>query len=212
MSYLRSKLQTHVEHEEGTWAISYGDMITLLLCFFVLYFSFDFKSNGESEIHKSLLSNLASVESVSGEVYQTLGMELVTLSAGQVLVFFKDKSFFDSGKTDLRPDVGTLLSEFAEKFRPFSATHKLKIYSFTDSKPVSPGRRYRDNLELSALRSLSVVRLLNERGIPLGVMEITGKGEMGQEMINKLGIEKLDTSEKMARSRTVAFLISRGSI
>ena len=45
---------------EGTWAISYGDMITLLLSFFVIYFSTDFTEKKEKELNTGLIENLES--------------------------------------------------------------------------------------------------------------------------------------------------------
>ena len=51
-------LQTPEEHEnDELWAISYGDMITLLLSFFVIFFSTDFKKNQKDQMDDHLISN-----------------------------------------------------------------------------------------------------------------------------------------------------------
>lgn len=44
---------------EGSWAISYGDMITLLLTFFILFFSTDPQKDRMAAIEKSLLMRLS---------------------------------------------------------------------------------------------------------------------------------------------------------
>ena len=45
MSYMKKHKPLEMEEDsEGTWAISYGDMITLLLSFFVIFYNADFKA------------------------------------------------------------------------------------------------------------------------------------------------------------------------
>ena len=45
MSYMKKHKPLEIEEDsEGTWAISYGDMITLLLSFFVIFYNADFKA------------------------------------------------------------------------------------------------------------------------------------------------------------------------
>ena len=57
----REKKQTHID-TEGSWAISYGDMITLLLGFFILFFSLDPADKKESKISQSLLVTMQSLD------------------------------------------------------------------------------------------------------------------------------------------------------
>ena len=57
----REKKQTHID-TEGSWAISYGDMITLLLGFFILFFSLDPAEKKESKISQSLLVTMQSLD------------------------------------------------------------------------------------------------------------------------------------------------------
>ena len=61
MSTLRTKKHEEVD-AEGSWAISYGDMITVLLAFFVMFFSVDFKDEEKELINSSLIESLASRE------------------------------------------------------------------------------------------------------------------------------------------------------
>ena len=44
MSLIKKNRIHSEEDSEGTWAISYGDMITLLLSFFVIFYNADFKA------------------------------------------------------------------------------------------------------------------------------------------------------------------------
>jgi hypothetical protein len=47
-----------------------------------------------------------------------------------------------------------------------------------------PGKRFEDNLELSALRSVSTMRVLEKAGIPFGLMRLGGWGELHQTRKN----------------------------
>ncbi len=45
-------------HQEGSWAVSYGDMITLLLGFYIMYFSVDPPKKGNTTLTNSLMAAL----------------------------------------------------------------------------------------------------------------------------------------------------------
>ncbi|MCB0364481.1 MAG: hypothetical protein H6624_03515 [Bdellovibrionaceae bacterium] len=184
---------------EGTWAISYGDMITLLLSFFVLYFTVDPKAEQQERLQKSLITNLEAMAQPSEEesskgVRLHIGEEqasdvdekvLAKLGAkvhqvGQrVIVEFPGISFFEVGKIAVREDAVKTLTAFAKLYTPFAGQYLLGIRAFTDNRPVIPykSRKFSDNLELSALRSVATMRVLQTRGIPLHRMKLSGLGE-----------------------------------
>lgn len=194
---------------EGSWAISYGDMVTLLLSFFILFFTTDPASEKEKQLQSELLTRLtqkdagamkASFEEIKRVPAQVSSFEIqdrgtpdhgvekgmkstgslkVVKNGSQLLIEFPGVSFFGSGDTDLTNEGKKALKEFTSVYLPFSGKHSLLINSFTDSKKVRSvvGRRFRDNLELSALRSISALRYLNRSGIPMAEMRLGGHGE-----------------------------------
>ena len=58
------KGKPHSDHEEvdseGSWAISYGDMVTLLLTFFILFFSLEKPNPNANKLKLALLDDLNS--------------------------------------------------------------------------------------------------------------------------------------------------------
>jgi len=60
LSRLR-KRHLHVP-QEGTWAVSYGDMITLLLGFYIMYFSIDPPKKGNTSLTTSLVAALEKMD------------------------------------------------------------------------------------------------------------------------------------------------------
>lgn len=206
----------HREHEhvdtEGTWAISYGDMVTLLLSFFVLYFTVDHKADQAQQLRDSLVASLKSLgnqetkrssynlhigedaaKNIDRKIVERLGAKIHQVGE-KILVEFPGVSFFRIGEINLRDEGNKLLEEFVKIYLPFAGNYTLGIHAFTDTRQVlrSSKKRYRDNLELSALRSVAAMRVLQARGIPLNVMKISGLGELEVNLaqMQAMGIEK----------------------
>lgn len=209
---------------EGTWALSYGDMITLLLSFFVIFFTTDPKQVKLEKMNRHLsfqLENLVpAVLPISSEVGQgpkvkmpTLpGLTTTAVEVGEnIVVTFQATSFYDSGSLALTPQGEKILKEFAEKYLPYAGNYRLAVKGFTDKRKVGQRkkriRKYDDNLELSALRSLSAMRTLQQAGVPLNRMEIAGSGEL--ELIDRVLPRKegLTENELNAYSRTIVLVI-----
>lgn len=194
----------HRAHEEvdteGTWAISYGDMVTLLLSFFVLFFTVDQKAEQSQQLQESLLASLKSIESEEKEskkhssnlnigeeksndidkrIVEKLGAEVHKIGQ-RIVVEFPGVSFFNLGKVELNQQGREQLARFVSVYLPYAGKFNLGVHSFTDTRQVLKikGRRFQDNLELSALRSVASMRVLQARGIPLHAMKISGLGEL----------------------------------
>jgi flagellar motor protein MotB len=212
---------THVEEEsEGTWALSYGDMITLLLSFFVIFFTTDPQKEKEEKVSRHLrftLEGVTPAESFDPKV--TPGKPLkfdykikTTKVGDSIVVTFGSFSFFKSGELTLVQEAQELLSQFASKYQPFAGSYRIAIKGFTDRRQVNKNlrrsRQFVDNLELSALRSVAVMRVLKKKGIPLHRMEIAGAGEL--KAINQVlpRVEGLTDKEINDYSRTVVMVIT----
>jgi chemotaxis protein MotB len=226
---LLAKEQYHEEDSEGTWALSYGDMITLLLSFFVIFFTTDPQKDKTQKMNNLLSFEIEGAKVQDGGAAAASGkiggrqkvdlknfpeLEGISITAHQVdeniVVTFGATSFFGSGEINPMKKGEALLALFAEKYLPYAGNYHLSIKGFTDSRPVTkkPGRRYQDNLELSALRSIAAMKTLQKSGIPLNRMEIAGAGEMklmDQVLPRKEGLTK---DELAAMSRTIVLVIS----
>jgi chemotaxis protein MotB len=213
----------HSSHEvdtEGSWAISYGDMITLLLTFFILFFTadkfqmqkqlrLDIKAKQDDVLNKLTASIEESLETLSSKKAQVQGK--VFRSGQKLYVEFSGVSFFPSGKVTLREEAKQALNEFYNAFSPHMGNHILSIRAFTDPRKVkqTEKRAFKDNLELSALRSIEVMRYMQKSGIPLGNMKLSGYGEMElrPEAISQIPVEERTPSSIHALSRTTVLII-----
>lgn len=194
----RPKQQEEHIDTEGSWAVSYGDMITLLMSFFVLYFTVDQTQIKQEKLDQQLMVRLENSgmhmdqslvkdqlnigyepgDGIEERVVKDLGGRIYKYGKG-LLVDFTDTSFFDFGKIDVTKDGAQVLERFAKIYEPFAGNYRLQVQAFTDTRRVrSDNPRFRDNLELSALRSVASVRVLQKSGIPLHRMKIAGFGEL----------------------------------
>lgn len=214
--------QHHAEVDtEGSWAISYGDMVTLLLTFFIMFFAADkfirekthiqldlkpvterFDHNVSTQEDTATYPSKEALEKLKGKVYKV---------GNRLVVEFSGVTFFDSGEIGLNKNGSTALAGFYKMYQPFAGTYQLGIRSFTDTRKVQqkPGRRFHDNLELSALRSIAVMRQLRDHGVPLTAMKLSGYGEMA---ITMKALEALPESKRKPTSiddlaRTVILVI-----
>jgi len=215
----RSRRRSRNSHAEvsdshGSWAISYGDMITLLLTFFILYFSVDDQKGAPPKLDATLLSALTQMDIKAEERKTASGLDgalkdrplrvgtlddkgIIEFEAppvggkihkmgSQLILEFPEISFFEFGKVEVNTAGEKSLKRFAQLYTPFAGQNRLGIRAFTDDRPVKPepGKRFQDNLELSALRSVATMRVLEKAGIPLGLMRLGGWGELSQTRKN----------------------------
>lgn len=226
---LKKLNESFEEHEnDELWAISYGDMITLLLSFFVIYFSTDFKKNQQEKLDEHFISSFKITDVALDKKYpksqisdkqqkafeevpkfELLKNAKITKFEDRLLITFDTLNFFDSGLTDPNKSGEQMLKAFASKYIPYAGMYKLSIKAFTDKKPVTNKHRYKDNMELSALRALSALRILQKAGIPLNRLEIAGYGEMDKlkSFVDQEKLQKLSAKEINDLSRTLIIII-----
>ena len=85
--------------------------------------------------------------------------------AGTITVTLPNAILFDSGKAALKKRTSTELNNIRSVLRQQRYSDKqIDVVGHTDSDPIKKSK-WKDNLELSAQRALTVVRYLIERGI-----------------------------------------------
>lgn len=197
------------EDHNSNWAISYGDMITLLLAFFVIFFNTS-KTDESLEKLKSLVDQEFGQTSIDrnpdaatwGQVQADKLAEVTTrLTGDKLIVEFPQTSFFNSAEFELTEEGKSILSKFAKTYQDFTVSNRLIVRGYTDNRPVRGGRyRYQDNLELSSLRAISALRVLNKEGIPFEIMRIGGYGESDKA-------EKVSDAEILKYDRKIVLVI-----
>lgn len=174
------------------WMTTYGDMMSLLLVFFILIVSFS--SVQESEFQKAmgslqralglLKSNVAlitpstqsiyippraEVRQVINEILRTMKdiPELensISFESGEdgVRVRISNPLLFDTGKANLKPQILPVLDKIATLLD--TAEFEVIIEGHTDNVPIY-NEQFHSNWELSAARSVAVVEQFVDFGI-----------------------------------------------
>jgi len=144
-------------------------MVTLLLAFFVLFFSISQVDPGKFE---QIMEYFSQSNSTPLYVLEKQFQELVTahqleqsvdveLTPDGLRVNFQDNLLFDSGKAKLKSKSFPVLNALAEILKSADvAERKIQIEGHTDSVPLTKNALYPTNWELSTARSSSVIRYL----------------------------------------------------
>ena len=172
---------------DSSWQDTYGDMVTLLLCFFVMMVAASSVDQAKYEqIQAGMQEGVGKVQAqrpiemlmveLSDDVQSMDASDEVSIGSdtqGIVLEFGGD-TFFDTGSAKLKPQVQPILKRIAatlqsERYAKFD----FSIEGHTSNKKVS-SEQYPSNWELSAARASTVARFLEERGISHTRIKIIG--------------------------------------
>ncbi len=173
--------------EEG-WLISYADLMTLLVGFFVILMSFSQVDEEKfDEIKKSVTKEFggryeAPYEQISKQIEQAIknaGLEnqihLRTDATG-VEIRFLGTTFFDLGSVDIKENGQKVLNTLIGEIQSTKEKYQVVIEGHTDDVPLAGGT-YRNNFELSSIRACRVLDLFIKAGFPIATVTALGYGE-----------------------------------
>lgn len=229
----RREISHHEEVDgEGSWAVSYGDMITLLLTFFIIFFTIDPKeaSKQNLKLKISLIDTLnqktsneagAGVDDrISVGKKNEKGIDpsvikewngLAHDKGNHIIIEFPGISFFNRSKIELTPRGREALKKFVGVFMPYAGNYYVSIRAYADKRQVrrNQGFRFKDNLELTALRSIATMRVLQQAGLPMSRIRVGGYGEMviTAKELSEIPLEKRSPSSELDLARRVVLVI-----
>ena len=162
--------------QDELWLISYADLLTLLIGFFVLIIASVPLRRASFERIAAALSGsrqAAPLDRLREKVDQMverspeLRDRVRTRDDAEGLgIEFKDALLFDSGSAALRPDARPLIGEIARLLQELPA-RPVTVEGHTDDVPIST-RSFRSNWELSSQRAVNVLNGLEAAGIQRG--------------------------------------------
>lgn len=170
--------------ESEPWLLSYGDMVTNLLAFFILLFSISSVNKVRFEMlaehfnkEKKDKMPLSELTKKITEMVQEKGMGQdvkVTLTEKGVEVSFSDKVLFDSGRAALKKEAYPIIDSLIEILSTKDVLDRdIVMEGHTDSVPII-SKLFPSNWELSSSRSSVIVRYLEENGIAKKRLEARG--------------------------------------
>ncbi len=112
-------------------------------------------------------------------------------AAGTVTVTLQNSLLFDSGKATLKRATSTELDHIRSVLKQKYAGKRVDVVGHTDSDPIRKTKdQWKDNLELSAQRAISVTRYLIRKGISEDEIRAVGCGESRPVASNSSSTDK----------------------
>ncbi len=171
------------------WAVTYGDLMSYLMIFFLILFSFSIAKTDKTKTRKyeESLGNIQSTfggkldkkrvdrakvqeneDTVADKIKarmassQMSGLVQIESNERRVMLVLTEAVLFDSGKADLKERAKEVLRPIAEELKKMP--NDVLVEGHTDNQPISKGR-YTTNWELSMARAYSVIKFLQETGM-----------------------------------------------
>ena len=212
--------QHEVEEPTEDWLISYADMVTLLMAFFLAMLSisqvdmglFEQMKKGlrsdlgkEKEVKTPLaeikhdLDSLLAPERAAGDVSVALGPE-------GIVVDFSSAAIYEPGKADVGPSARANMDKVASAienidYYPF----KIDIEGHTDNIPIATPQ-FPSNWELSVSRATNIVKYMIGKGITADRLKAAGYADTKPKAPNADSSGKA-LPENQARNRRIVLRI-----
>ncbi|MGI1690280.1 OmpA/MotB family protein [Thermoanaerobacter uzonensis] len=199
------RLEDESKPNHERWLLTYSDMITLLLIFFIVMYTIStINATKFTQIASSLSRTFTGTNYVIGQytgksvvpgnlenksnlgkVQQQLnafikennlqGMVTSYIDERGLVISLQDTLLFDLGSADVHPDEKDVLIKIGSMLKDLP--NHIRVEGFTDNLPIH-NSKFDSNWELSVIRATNVVKILvNEVGIEPQRISAVGYGE-----------------------------------
>lgn len=189
LSSLGGRHSSQHEEGEGNWLVSYADMMTLLVGFFVILLSFSTVDQEKLEGIKLSVSKefggqyVVPYDDLGNKIEESvktqgLGNQVsIKVLPDGIEISFLGTVFFSSGSADLKDEGGKVLTSIFPIIKNEKTNFDITIEGHTDDNPVTSNPHYRDNFELSSLRACRVLDVFLKEGFKKDKMTAVGFGD-----------------------------------
>ena len=227
MNKTPEKIYDSDQTEDTRWLLTYGDIITLLMIFFVLLFSTSKVSQEKFDqvaqsINESLnrpgpdpkstdtvLTPLAEAQIILEQLIKKEGLEqkmTTKLTKAGLMIELSSNTFFDSGSADVRSSMLKTLQDLSHVIQNLPTNdYRVEIEGHTDNVPIRTAR-FPSNWELSAMRSINVLHIFEETGLPKDRITATAFAETKPKVANT-NASGVNLPQNQAKNRRVVVYI-----
>ncbi len=195
----------HIEEGDGhLWAVSYADLLMVLMSFFIIFFSFkdESKDNGQDGLlalamglrtaisGTPVVGKMVNFDETAAEAKKAPTaaryLNVDSLKSAGAIVWEEGKSLFIHfpddifAKRQFEIDQTTAekLSSVYATLRPLQDKLEVIVIGHADSSNVSGGNTYlSNNFDLSSLRALRALQFLISKGFPQGHISAQGSAD-----------------------------------
>lgn len=212
------------EEESGTqtWYISWADMTTLLMTYFIVIFSFSTVSKDKFAEATNSIQRAFRVPITTGvpvrpdlegdrsaqEIQEMIAKQslagiLVQDFGDRVVLSMNTDVAFESGKADLTPEGLAILEKLGPALK--QAPGEIRVEGHTCDLPLAPGGVYADNWGLATARAVKVLEVVVAQGISPKRIGAAGYADQRPVVPN-------DGEEGRRKNRRVEFVIEKKMI
>ncbi len=219
----RAKHKSH-DNSSERWLLTYADLITLLLCLFVILYAMS-KVDGEkySQVMQALggafgapaaldgsqaalpgqlaMSEKENISNkIRGALYEDLKANLITVSqdARGVVVHLAEELLFASGSAELKSSSSGSLDLLASVLK--TLPNEIRVEGHTDNVPINTAM-FPSNWHLSVARAMNTADyVMAKRGLEPGKISVGGYSEYKP-------LEPNTSAESRAKNRRVDIVI-----
>lgn len=199
------------------WLLTYSDMVTLLLCFFILLGAISTIDPAKlQQVAQSMVKAMrgkveqpiVSLQEVADKVNeiiqkQDLQEEVdVEVTPRGVAINAKGGIFFASGRAEILDTAEPLLYSLVEEVK--KVPYNIAVEGHTDNIPISTPE-FPSNWELSAARATQVVRFFIRNGVPKERLQAIGYADTRPRVPNTTP-EGFPIPENQAKNRRVVIV------
>ena len=149
--------------------------------------------------HGKVVELLPSLETLSKELEQEVksGKLQISMGARGLTISFMQAALFPSGGDEIAPSFYPTIDKIVDAMK--QVPNPVRTEGHTDSVPIH-NSRFRSNWELSAARSIALVEVFTEKGVPRERLSIAGYADTDP-------LDSNDTEQGRQRNRRVDIVI-----
>lgn len=187
-----------VGHPAPPWMSSYADLMTELVCFFVILYALSAALNKNVQAASKEVKEMIEKGEMKGDVkIDREGLKITLEEQGNV-------GFFGSGSSDTTAEMEAMVAKLTPPLLRLAKDHDILVEGHTDNQGIS-NQHFDSNWELSTSRATSVARLMIDKfGFPADHMGAVGYGQFRPIVPN-------DSPENRSKNRRVVFFVKNNS-
>ena len=209
------------------WMGTYGDMVTLLMAFFVMLYSASDPDPGKYEEIVESMKEAFSKQDVENEfkklhesledIIEKKNLENtveIELGPNGILIQIPGSSLFASGSADIMTDMAPVIVEISTAITQLldqSSYHDymIEVEGHTDDEPIGEDSEiFSSNWDLSAIRATGIVELLYNSGIEMDKLKPIARAESIPLLPNR-DENGIPIPENRAKNRRVVIKVNK---
>ena len=163
----------------------------------------------DPKVADTVITPLAEAQTILEQLIRKEGLEqkmTTKRTKAGLMIELSSNSFFDSGSADVRSSMFKTLQDLSHVIQNLPTNdYRVEIEGHTDNVPIKTAR-FPSNWELSAMRSINVLHIFEETGLPKDRIIATAFAETKPKVSNT-NARGVDLPENQAKNRRVVVYI-----